>query len=50
MASDAKVYKARVRIKARKIGRDRKHRIAREGSTPKKEVFFGDKPAAAPTA
>ena len=42
MASCAKAYKVRVRLKLNKAGRKRKLRIARQGSTPTKAVLFGD--------
>ena len=47
MASSSKVYKTRIKLKARKRGRKRKNRIDRLGSTPSKEAVFAapEKPA-----
>jgi len=42
MASATKVFKVRKKLKARKQGRDRKNKLARDGSTPPKAVLFGD--------
>ncbi len=50
MASCTKVYKVRKRLKQRKSGRDRKHQLERNGSTPSKAAFFGEaKPEARTT-
>jgi len=46
MASPTKVSKTRKKLKARKLGRDRKHHTARDGSTPTRAEFFGDVPKA----
>ena len=43
MGSLTKTYKVRKKLKERKQGRDRKNRLNREGSTPSKGEFFGDK-------
>lgn len=42
MASATKVYKTRKRLKQKSLGRDRKNRLDREGTTPSQAVFFGD--------
>lgn len=42
MASWTQVYMTRKRIKAKKMGRARKLKIARTGSTPSRAAFFGD--------
>ena len=42
MASCTKVYETRCRIKSKNMGRRRKNKVAREGSTPSRAVFFGD--------
>ena len=43
MASATKVYKVRKRLKQNKMGRKRKNRLAKAGTTPSKADFFGDK-------
>jgi hypothetical protein len=42
MASWTAVYMTRKRLKAKKAGRARKLKIARDGSTPSRAAFFGD--------
>jgi len=49
MASVTKVFKVRKKLKARKQGRIRKNRLAKQGSTPTKAALFGD-PAPASAA
>ena len=44
MASWTQVYMTRKRIKAKKMGRNRKLKVARQGSTPSRAAFFGDAP------
>lgn len=42
MASPTKVHKTRKRLKRKQLGRARKNKIERVGSTPAKTEFFGD--------
>jgi hypothetical protein len=42
MASWTSVYMHRRKMKAKKMGRARKSKIAKVGSTPSKAAFFGD--------
>jgi hypothetical protein len=42
MASSTQIRKTRKAIKARKMGRKRKHLLVRQGSTPPAAVLFGD--------
>jgi hypothetical protein len=44
MASVTKVYKVRKKLKAKKQGRKRKNRIARDGSTPSRTALFDAPP------
>ena len=43
MASVTRIYKVRKNLKDRKAGLERKNKLNRDGSTPTKAVFFGDK-------
>ncbi len=43
MASATRIRKVRTHMKKLKRGLDRKNQVARDGSTPTKEKFFGDK-------
>lgn len=45
MASCTKVTETRRRLKQHNMGRARKNKLARVGSTPTKAQFFGDAPA-----
>ena len=48
MASPTNILKTRDRLKQKKAGRDRKRKLERQGTTPKKSAVFGDeKPAKA---
>jgi len=46
MASPTKVIKIRRKMKAAKRGRKRKLELKKHGTTPSREVFFGDAPKA----
>ena len=43
MASISRMTKAKVRMKQKKAGRSRKKANERNGTTPTKAAFFGDK-------
>ena len=43
MASSTKIKKIRKKMKEIRRGHQRKLRVAKEGTTPSKAVFFGDK-------
>jgi hypothetical protein len=45
MASPTRAYKVRKKLKKKQLGRARKNKLAKHGSTPSKAAFFGDKSA-----